>query len=160
MILTLSILVGLVLLWLGIRWYTAWSPGIGSQAPGVQYLVPPSASTVVASSGNVAAATATATLPAVAGKTNILEGFDLTGSGPTTASAITMTVTGLLGGTQTWTLTPLAGVLLAAYPNGIMSFRFPTPLVASAQNVAIAVVVPSLGSGSTNSCVVAYGLLV
>ncbi len=141
----------------GVAWYAGWSPGPLNPVGGSPQ---PSATTVVASSGNVAAATATATLAAVVGRTNFLEGFDLTGSGPTTASAILVTVTGLLGGTQTWTLTPLAGVLLAAYPNGVMSFRFPTPLAASAPNVAIAVVVPSLGGGSTNSCAVAYGLLV
>lgn len=154
-VLWIVLALGLVLL--VAAWYVGWAPGIPNPISGSPQ---PSVATVVAASGNVAAGTATATLAAVAGRTLFLEGFDLTGSGPTTASAINLTVTGLLGGTLTYTLTPLAGILLAAFPNGMLSVRFPTPLQASAANQAIAVVMPSLGSGSSNAAVVAYGFLI
>lgn len=153
----LAILALPLLVWLAVRCYVGWSPGIPNPVSGSPQ---PSVATVVANSGTVAAATATATLAAVAGRTLFLEGFDLTGSGPTTASQINLTVTGLLGGTLNYTLTPLAGVLLAAFPNGMLSVRFPTPLVASAPNQAIAVVMPSLGSGSTGAAVTAYGFII
>jgi hypothetical protein len=108
-------------------------------------------------SGTVAAATATATAPAVAGKTFFMTGITLTGSGPTTASAIDLTVTGILNGTLHYTITPLAGVLLAAFPNGMLNFVFQDPIPASAQNQAVAVVMPSLGGGSTNATATLYG---
>lgn len=146
-----------LLVWLAARCYVGWSPGIPNPVSGSPQ---PSVATVVANSGTVAAATATATLAAVAGRTLFLEGFDLTGSGPTTASQINLTVTGLLGGTLNYTLTPLAGVLLNAFPNGMLSVRFPTPLQASAANQAIAVVMPSLGGGSTGAAVTAYGFII
>jgi hypothetical protein len=150
-------LAGLLLVLAGMASYAGWGPGPTNPVSGSPQ---PNATTVVAASGNAAAATCTATLAAVSGRTLFLEGFDLTASGPTTASAITFTVTGLLGGTLSYTITPIAGVLLNAFPNGGLFFRFPTPLIASAANTAIAVVVPTLGAGSTNCTVVAYGLLV
>src|SRR5262245_31020600 len=55
-----------------------------------------------ASSGNVANASATASLAAVAGRTNYLEGFQVTATGATAALAVNVTVTGLVTGTLTY----------------------------------------------------------
>lgn len=111
---------------------------------------------VQASSGNVAAAVATATLPAVLNKMNYLSGFDVTSSGATAASVVSLTITGLLGGTRTYTYTAVAGVTLS---NPALILYFDPPLQASGPNVAIVVSMPSLGAGNTNTCVNAEGFL-
>lgn len=109
------------------------------------------------SSGNVAAAVAAAVAPAVVGKTWYTTGLLVTGSGPTTASAILATLAGLLNGTLSFVLTPLAGILLNAFPNGQLSIPFTDPLPASATNTAVTFSVPSLGSGSTNCVATIFG---
>jgi hypothetical protein len=106
--------------------------------------------------GNVAAAVATATLPAVLNKTNFLSGFDVTSGGATAAGVVTLTITGLLGGTRSYAYTAVAGATLAN-PNLILYFD--PPLQASGPNVAIVVSMPSLGAGNTNTCVNAQGFL-
>jgi hypothetical protein len=106
-----------------------------------------------------AAQTNTATLPATAGKTQYLEGFDITGGGATAASVIEVSVTGLAAGTLKYELNILAGVTGPMNAQGGFSVRFPQPLPASGVNVAISVAVPSLGAGNTNAAVVAYGFL-
>lgn len=115
-----------------------------------------SASRLNASSGNVAAATATATLPAVAAKMNYLTGVDIDTAGATAAACVNLTITGLAGGTQTVPFCTVAG---AAVQNIRMQIRPPAPLPASAVNVAIAAVLPSLGAGNTNAAVNAYGFV-
>lgn len=112
------------------------------------------APTLSASSGNVAAATATATIAAIDGQTNYLCGFAITSSGSTAAAVVSVTVTGLLGGTQTYTYTSVAGVTLANAP---LVVQFPACVQASGQNVAIAVSMPTLGAGNTNASVNAFG---
>lgn len=109
---------------------------------------------VSASSGNVAAAVATATLPAVAGRINFLMGFEITGGGATLASLVVATVTGVIGGTQSYIVAPVAGVLLGNAP---LLVEFANPLEATGVNVAIVVSCPSLGAGNTNSAVCAHG---
>lgn len=109
---------------------------------------------VTAASGNVAAAAATATIAAVAARTNYLTGFEITSSGATGASVVVATITGLLGGTASYVYTCVAGVTLANAP---LVVTFNPPLVASAVNTAIAVSLPSLGAGNTNAAVVAHG---
>ena len=106
------------------------------------------------SSGNVAAATATATLAAVAGKTTYITGFSITGAGATAASVVNPTITGLLGGTQTYTLAVTAGATLANTPLNVF---FDPAIPASAVNTAIVVSCPSLGAGNTNNTVNAWG---
>jgi hypothetical protein len=107
------------------------------------------------SSGNVAAGTATATLPAALGKITYLTGFNFTSSGATGASVVTCTITGLVGGTRSYTLAVVAGATLGNQPLGE---KFVPPLSASAPNTAIAASCPSLGAGSTNAAVNAEGL--
>lgn len=102
----------------------------------------------------------TATLAAVAGKTNYLEGFDVTGGGATAASIIEISVTGLLGGTVKYEMAVLAGVTAPVNAQGGYSLRLPTPFPASGPNVAIAVAVPSFGAGNTNASVVAVGQVI
>jgi hypothetical protein len=113
------------------------------------------ATPVQASSGNVAAATATATL--AAGGANVMtyiSGFEVTGSGATAGLPVTVTVTGILGGTLSYTYTAAAGVLVGNTP---LIVEFNPPLQASALNTAIVVPCPSLGAGNTNNTVVAHG---
>jgi len=115
---------------------------------------PPGATPLNESSGNVAAAPATATLPATTGVTNWLFGFDINGGGATAASIINCTVTGLVGGTATFSLPIPSGATVGLTP---LQERFPEPLPASAVNTAIAVSCPSFGTGNTNASVNAYG---
>jgi hypothetical protein len=98
-----------------------------------------------------------ATLAATAGKTNFLEGFDITGGGATAASIIEVSVTGLAAGTLKYELNILAGVTGPMNAQGGFSVRFPEPLPASGVNTAITVTCPSFGAGNTNASVVAYG---
>lgn len=116
--------------------------------------IPPDATSVVVTSGNVAAAVAAATIPAVAAKTNYLEGFDVTGTGSTAGQVVVVTITGLLGGTVTYNMASATGVLVQDTP---LSIRFIRPLPASAVNTAIVVSCASLGAGSTNNVTTAFG---
>lgn len=109
---------------------------------------------ITGASGNVAAAIATATLTAVAGKTTYMTGFQVTGSGATGALVVTVTVTGTVTGTLSYTYTAVAGVALANTP---LVVPFPFPVAASAANTNIVVSCPSLGAGNTNNTVVASG---
>jgi hypothetical protein len=114
-----------------------------------------SASRINASSGNVAAGTTTATLPAVAGKTNYLTQVDINGGGATAGSIINCTITGLQGGTATYPFAVLAGVTLG----NLLSIKLPAPIPASAVNVAIVASCPTFGAGNTNAAVNAYGFV-
>lgn len=111
---------------------------------------------ISASSGNVAAGTATATLTSSTGRTAYLSGFTITGSGATGASVISPTVTGVQGGTMTFTMAIPAGVTAAVQP---LQVSFVPPIPATQQNTNIVVSCPSMGAGNTNATVVAYGAL-
>lgn len=115
---------------------------------------PAGATPVHADSGNGAAAAIAATLPAVAGKTNYLTGFEVTGGGATAASLVDVTVTGLLGGTETYVLGVVAG---AAAGNQPLIVQFDPPIPASGVNTAITVNVPSLGAGNTKARAQVHG---
>lgn len=115
---------------------------------------PQDATPIIAASGNVAAAAAVATLAGVAGKTTYLAGFEITGAGATIGAVVSVTVTGVLGGTLTYTYNAIAGALL---PNTPLIIDFDPPLPASAVNTAIVVSCPSLGTGNTNNTAVAHG---
>jgi hypothetical protein len=113
-----------------------------------------SATPLIAGSGNVAAASAAATLTPLATTTAYIAGFEVTGSGATAALPVTVTVAGLLGGTRSYTYNFAAGVLVGNTP---LIVAFDPPLPASAINTAIVVTCPSGGSGNTNNTVVAHG---
>lgn len=159
--LTVLIVVGLLVAALVLcgAWYQTWGPGQGSTAPGVTYQVFPSSTPVANSSGNVAAGTATATLPAAAGKVTYIEGFSLTGGGATGASIVTGTITGLptAVGTLSFNVNVLAGATGPLNAQGGLAVNFATPIPASAANTTIVVSFPTLGAGNTNSCVTAWG---
>lgn len=110
---------------------------------------------VSAASGNKANSAATATLAGVAGQTTWITGFECTASGATAASVVNLTITGLIGGTQTFTFVFPAGVTTAAQS---LIVAFPTPVPASAANTAIVVSLPAGGSGNTNAACNAQGV--
>lgn len=124
-------------------------------APGKAGLAnyPASSSPLSAASGNVANASAVATLSGSLGTTYI-SGFEVTGGGATAAALVSVTVAGLIGGTATYTIGVVAG---ASAPNAPLVVTFNPPIPASAVNTAIVVTVPALGAGNTNSAVVAHG---
>ena len=106
---------------------------------------------VAASSGDVANATASASLPATPGVINYLTGFTVTGTGPSSAATVLVTVTGLAAGTLTFPL------YAAASGSVQLIVNLPTPLPASASNTAITVSCPALGTGSTHNAVNVFG---
>jgi len=108
----------------------------------------------IASSGNVANATATATIPAIPGKITYLSGLMITGAGATAGAVVNPTITGLSGGTVTLTYTSATG---AAVGNAPLFLDFDPDLPASAPNTAIVVSCPALGTGNTNNTVIAWG---
>lgn len=112
------------------------------------------ATAVTAGSGNVANASAVATIPAVAGKTVYITGFDIDSTGATAAAVVSPTMAGVISGTRTYTYATVAGATAA---NPTMSKRFNPPIPASAVNTAIVVTCPALGAGNTNATVNAYG---
>lgn len=120
-------------------------------------LVPAGATNVAASSGNVANATATATLPAVAGKTNYVTGFSITGGGATAAALVNATLSGVVGGPLTYTFGAPAGATTAALP---LIFELETPIPGSAPNTAVSISLPALGAGNTNAAVTIHGYVV
>lgn len=126
---------------------------------GAAYVIPSSsypagATPITAASGNVAAATATATLAGVASKTTYIAGFQITSSGSTGAAVVSPTITGTVTGTLTYTYATVAGATLSNQP---LVVTFNPPIPASATNTGIAVALPSLGAGNTNATVVAHG---
>lgn len=126
-----------------------------AEAIPVQAVGPTGAARSFAVDGNVGAAgQITATLAAVAGKTNYLTGFYVDGLGATGASVIEVTVSGTLGGSFTRKLSIPAGATVAITPL-VMGFESPIP--GSAANTAIVVTVPSFGAGNTNAIVRAWG---
>lgn len=115
---------------------------------------PSGAIPIQASSGNVAAAAAVATLDSDAAKTTYIAGFEITGAGATAGLPVVVTVAGLLGGTRSYIYTAAVGVLVANAP---LLVSFLPPLPASGADVDIVVTCPSLGLGNTNNVANAYG---
>jgi len=115
---------------------------------------PVGATPLIAGSGNVANASAAATLTPGAATTAYIAGFEVTGSGATAGLPVTVTVAGLLGGTRSFTYVFAAGVLVGNLP---LVVDFMPPLPASAVNTPIVVTCPASGAGGTNNTVVAHG---
>lgn len=111
---------------------------------------------VQASSGNVANATAAAALPAVTAKTNFLTGIQITAGGATAGQCVSATIAGLLGGTTTYTYCSVTG---AGLPSNPLAINFIPPIPASAVNTAITLSVPALGTGNTNAAVAIQGFV-
>src|SRR6266853_478600 len=103
---------------------------------------------LAANTGDKAATAGTATLSSNAdGSTVYCSGLAITGGGATAASVVQVTVTGLLGGTQTFSIPVPAGVTLGIQP---LFLEFFPPLPASAANVDIVLNLPSFGSGGAH----------
>lgn len=110
---------------------------------------------VVADSQTAAAAVATATLAAVAGKRNYVTGLCVSGLGATAATGVEATLTGL-GTTLKFVVPVVAGVGLGNTPVVLL---FGDGIPASADNTAIVLSVPSYGSGNTKSDVALWGFV-
>jgi hypothetical protein len=124
---------------------------VGADAPGG---IPVGATMFTASSGNVANASAAATITATASVLGYCTGFAITGAGATAGQIVNATVTGLLGGTMTFSFGSPTGVTVMATP---LVVSFPKPIPASAVNTAIVVTLPALGAGNTNAAVMIHG---
>lgn len=109
---------------------------------------------LTAGSGNVANASAVATLTGTATTTVYISGFEITGAGATVGLPVTVTVAGLIGGTRSYTYVFAAGALL---PNTPLIVPLDPPIPASAVNTPIVVTCPASGTGGTNNTVVARG---
>jgi len=113
------------------------------------------ATPVASSSGNVANASAVATL--AAGGANVMtyiSGFECTCGGSTAAATVNVTVTGILGGTMTYSFSTATGVDAPSPP---LVVEFNPPLQASALNTAIVVTIPALGGGNAHAAANAHG---
>lgn len=127
---------------------TGAQPNFATPVPVIMSDPYPSGATPVScSTGNIAASTATCTMPAISAKFTYITGFDITGSGATLGLAVTCTLTNTGSGTHSYTYVAVAGALLA---NASLNKSFPTPLKATATNTAPVLSCPSLGTGNTN----------
>ena len=143
----------------GLKADAAWTTGDGTVIALLKALangtgMPAGAVAVTGASGNVAAASAVATLAAAASKTTYITGFQITAGGATGAALVTATVVGTITGTLSYTFATPVGATLGATP---LTVSFPVPVPASAVNTAIVVTLPSLGTGNLNATVVATG---
>lgn len=129
-------------------------PSMTTESLSSQSDYPIGATPITASSGNVAAGNAIATLPGAAGRTTYITGFELTAAGATAALVVVVTVTGTASGTLSYIFVFPAGATVAAQP---LTVTFPKPIPASGQNTAIVVTLPSGGAGNTNAAAVAHG---
>src|SRR5258708_6185896 len=109
---------------------------------------------LVSGSGNLANASAVATLAAAVGLTTYLNGFFILAGGATLGLLVNCTISGLVGGTLTFPYAAVAGVLLLSAP---IFANFSPGLPAAAPNTAIVVTLPPLGTGNTNAAVFAWG---
>jgi hypothetical protein len=109
---------------------------------------------VVVGSGVVANAAAVATLPAKAGETAYLMGFQVTAAGASAASSVTLTIAGLAGGTISMGFTFPAGVGVPAQP---LVVQYLVGLAASGPGVAIVITLPAGGAGNVSASVTAQG---
>ncbi|MBV9974389.1 MAG: hypothetical protein JO105_03245 [Hyphomicrobiales bacterium] len=119
------------------------------EAQGVPHAFP-----VTAASGNVAAASAVATLPGAPGLTTFISGFEITASGATAAACVNATVTGLVSGNLTYAFCAPAGVTTGAAP---LVVNFNPPIPAASVNTPITLTLPSLGAGNVNAAVATHG---
>jgi hypothetical protein len=115
---------------------------------------PAGAIPIAASSGNVAAATATATLAATPGRTTYICGFTVTAGGSTAAATVNVTVTNTTGGTLTYNYSTSTGVDAPSAPLPVV---FSPCVPANAQNTSIVVSMPTLGSGNAHAAINATG---
>jgi hypothetical protein len=112
------------------------------------------ATQITATSGDVAASAAVATLAGTSGKTTYINGFQCSSTGATGAAAVDLVVSGTISGSLTYIATAVAGATLVNAP---INVNFPYPIQASAPNTAIVVTLPSLGTGNLHAVCNAQG---
>jgi hypothetical protein len=105
--------------------------------------------TVGVSSGNVANASAIATLAAVPNKVNYLGTVHMTAGGATAGALVVATITGVVGGPLSYIFAAPTGAAVGSS----LILNFDPPLPATAPNTAIVVTLPALGAGNTNATV-------
>src|SRR5262245_11019774 len=110
---------------------------------------------ISASSGNVAAATATATLAANADarKLTYICGFSATAGGATAAAVVNLTVTNIVTGTMTYTYGANTG---AGVPTAPMVVLFNPCVLSTGPSTTIVVSMPSLSTSNTNAAISAW----
>jgi hypothetical protein len=119
-------------------------------------IVPVQPPTVVTAVATGTTAAVTATLSQVPNKTLYLCGFSVTPGSATTAINITVTATGLLGGTITWTVG--APATAAGATGSPLTVPFNPCPPASSQSQTIAVVSGALGTGGAGNDVNVWGV--
>lgn len=112
-------------------------------------------SAIANGSGNVANASAAATLVAGgASKRTWVQKITVTGAGATAASVAALTVTGMTGGTRTWNIVIPAGATTSIIP---LELDFGPGFPASADNTPITATMAAAGAGNTNMAVNIFG---
>lgn len=106
------------------------------------------------SSGNVANASAVATLAGVTSLLTHVTGFEITGGGATAASLVVAVLSGTTGGSLSFVVPVPAGVTAGLAP---ITIKFPEPIPASAVNTSIVLTLPALGAGNTAAAVTLHG---
>lgn len=94
------------------------------------------------------------TLPAVPGKTNFVSGIEITSTGATAGGVVQATISGVIGGPIPYVFAVPAGATLGAQP---LVIEFNPPLPATGPNVAVALNVPAVGAGATNTTACIHG---
>lgn len=131
------------------------TPPVHIPVMSVDPTMPSSVTTLHSSSGNVANASAVATLAGAASVTTSICGFQVTAGGATAAAVVTGTITGTIGGTLSFTYGSQTG---AGIPTAPLVVQFNPCLPASAVNTSIVLTLPALGAGNTNATVSAWGV--
>lgn len=114
----------------------------------------PGGATSITGVGSGSNAVITGTLAGVGGKTTYIVGFEITGAGAIVGLPVTVTVTGILGGTLSYTYAAIAGVLLGNGPL-IVDYGMGLPSAALGGNIVVSC--PALGLGNTANTVVVRG---
>lgn len=117
-------------------------------------MYPPGATPLSSSSAIVTNANAVATLAGTSGKTTYITGWTCSSGGATSAAAVDLAITGVLGGTIHHSYIFPVGALVPAYP---VVEQYNPPLPASAVNTSIVVTLPAGGSGNTSAACNAQG---
>lgn len=118
---------------------------------------PTGATPVQASTGIIANSAASASLPAVVGKTNYVTSIQVMGAGATASTLIAATLAGLLGGSIIY---PVGVSAVPANANAPIVLNFNPPLPASAANVAITLSTTAYGVGNIWAMVALQGFVV
>jgi hypothetical protein len=129
--------------------------------------MPISTTVVINTTGNLANQPIQVSLPAVAGQTNYLCGFSITGLGTTAAMVQPVAITGIVGfpvppitnpvtpPTPQFVISAPAGTAAIAISPLVVTFQPPIP--ALGPNIAITLNVPGFGAGNTNTIGTIWG---